>query len=103
MELFQDDLDTICNRIVAVNETWCCQYDAGSIQESMQWIKTEKSHQKEIQLEMLTSKIMATILWKNKEILLINFLPKRTTMNGQYYINFLSLACVAVVQKIHDK
>ncbi|GBP22243.1 Histone-lysine N-methyltransferase SETMAR [Eumeta japonica] len=39
LELVGDNIDEICDRIVTVDETWVCQYDPESKQESMQWTK----------------------------------------------------------------
>lgn len=46
---------------------------------------------------------MATIFWDSEGILLINYLPKGTTMNAQYYANLLGQAREAVVQKRRGK
>ncbi|GBP88692.1 hypothetical protein EVAR_79074_1 [Eumeta japonica] len=44
-------------------------------------------------------KSASTIFWDNEGVLLIDYLPKGTTMNGQYYANLLAQAREAVVQK----
>ncbi|GBP00688.1 hypothetical protein EVAR_101025_1 [Eumeta japonica] len=41
-----DNIDEICDRIVTVDETWVCQYDQESKQESMQWTKKEKGRRR---------------------------------------------------------
>lgn len=51
LDLCQPDLDEICNRIVTSDETWIRQYDPESKQESMQWIKKEKDHQRNSKLK----------------------------------------------------
>lgn len=103
LELCQSDLDKICNRIVTVDETWIRQYDPESKQESMQWIKKGERPPKKFKVEKSASKIMATIFWDSEGILLIDYLPKGTTMNGQYYANLLGQAREAVVQKRRGK
>jgi len=42
---------------------------------------------------------MAAIFWDNKGLLLIDYLPDKTTMNGQYYANLL----LKLRQAIKDK
>ena len=42
---------------------------------------------------------MAAIFWDNKGVLLINYLPDRTTMNGQYYANLLLKSRQAIKDK----
>lgn len=42
---------------------------------------------------------MTTAFWDYEGILLIDYLPKGTTMNGQYYVNILTQVCEAIIQK----
>jgi len=42
---------------------------------------------------------MATIFWYSKGVLLIDYLPDKTTMNGKYYANLL----LKLHQAIKDK
>ena len=44
---------------------------------------------------------MATIFWDSKGVLLIDNLPDKTTMNGQYYANLLLKLCQAIKDKRH--
>ncbi|GBP87450.1 Histone-lysine N-methyltransferase SETMAR [Eumeta japonica] len=46
---------------------------------------------------------LQTIFWDSEGVLLINYLPKGPTMNGQYYANLLAQAREAVVQKRRGK
>lgn len=103
LELAGDNLDNVCRRIITVDETWIRQYDPESKQESMQWIKKGERPPKKFKVEKSASKLMATIFWDSEGILLIDYLPKGTTMNGQYYANLLSQAREAVVQKRRGK
>jgi len=42
---------------------------------------------------------MATIFWDSKGLLLIDYLPSKTTMNGQYYASLLLKLCDAIKEK----
>ena len=42
---------------------------------------------------------MATIFLDSKSVLLIDYLPDKTTMNGQYYANLLLKLCQAIKDK----
>lgn len=103
LELAGDNLDEICNRIVTVDETWVRQYDPESKQESMQWIEKGERPPKKFKVEKSASKLMATVFWDSEGVLLIDYLPKGTTMNGQYYANLLTQAREAVVRKRRGK
>ncbi|GBP95891.1 Histone-lysine N-methyltransferase SETMAR [Eumeta japonica] len=98
LELVGDNIDEIWDRIVTVDETWVRQYDAESKQESMQWTKKGERPPKKFKVQKSASKLMATIFWDSEGVLLIEYLPKGTTMNGQYYANLLAQAREAVVQ-----
>ncbi|GBP46743.1 Histone-lysine N-methyltransferase SETMAR [Eumeta japonica] len=103
LELVGDNIDEICDRIVTVDETWVRQYDSESKQESMQWTKKGERPPKKFKVQKSASKLMATIFWDSEGVLLIDYLPKGTTMNGQYYANLLAQAREAVVQKRRGK
>ncbi|GBP04819.1 Mariner Mos1 transposase [Eumeta japonica] len=72
-------------------------------QESMQWTKKGERPPKKFKVQKSASKLMATIFWDSEGVLLIDYLPKGTTMNGQYYANLLAQAREAVVQKPRGK
>ncbi|GBP22242.1 Histone-lysine N-methyltransferase SETMAR [Eumeta japonica] len=103
LELVGDNIDEICDRIVTVDETWVRQYDLESKQESMQWTKKGERPPKKFKVQKSASKLMATIFWDSEGVLLIDYLLKGTTMNGQYYANLLAQAREAVVQKRRGK
>ncbi|GBP30668.1 Histone-lysine N-methyltransferase SETMAR [Eumeta japonica] len=103
LELVGDNIDEICDRIVTVDETWVRQYEPKSKQESMQWTKKGERPPKKFKVQKSASKLMATIFWDSEGVLLIDYLPNGTTMNGQYYANLLAQAREAVVQKRRGK
>ncbi|GBP26648.1 Histone-lysine N-methyltransferase SETMAR [Eumeta japonica] len=103
LELVGDNIDEICDRIVTVDETWVCQYDPESKQESMQWTKKRERPPKKFMIQKSASKLMATIFWDSEGVLLIDYLPKETTMNGQYYANLLAQTRETAVQKRRGK
>ncbi|GBP29545.1 Histone-lysine N-methyltransferase SETMAR [Eumeta japonica] len=92
LELVGDNIDEICDRIVSMDETWVRQYDPESKQESMQWTKKGERPPKKFKVQKSASKLMATTFWDSESVLLIDYLPKGTTMNGQYYANLLAQA-----------
>ncbi|GBP62945.1 Mariner Mos1 transposase [Eumeta japonica] len=73
------------------------------VTEFMQWTKKGERPPKKFKVQKSASKLMATIFWDSEDVLLIDYLPKGTTMNGQYYANLLAQAREAVVQKRRGK
>ncbi|GBP15303.1 hypothetical protein EVAR_92294_1 [Eumeta japonica] len=69
----------------------------------MQWTKKGERPPKKFKVQKSVSKLMATIFWDSEGVLLIDYLPNGTTMNGQYYANLLAQTREAVVQKRRGK
>lgn len=44
---------------------------------------------KKFKTQPSAQKIMATIYWDNEGILMINYIPKNTTLNGKYFANLI--------------
>ncbi|GBP45039.1 Histone-lysine N-methyltransferase SETMAR [Eumeta japonica] len=76
---------------------------AEKLQEPMQWTKKGERPPKKFKVQKSASKLMATIFWDSEGVLLIDYLPKGTTMNSQYYANLLAQAREAVIQKRRGK
>ncbi|XP_045459255.1 histone-lysine N-methyltransferase SETMAR-like [Melitaea cinxia] len=103
LDLCKDNLEEICTRIVTVDETWIRQYDPESKQESMQWIEKGERPPKKFKVEISASKLMATIFWDCEGVLLIDYLPKKTTMNAEYYARLLKKVREVIVEKRRGK
>lgn len=81
--------EEIISRIVTCDETWIRQWDPESKQESLQWKFKDEKPPRKYKVCPSASKLMATIFWDAEGILLIDYLPKKTTMNADYYANLL--------------
>ncbi|GBP78777.1 Mariner Mos1 transposase [Eumeta japonica] len=64
----------------------------------MQWMKKEKGRRRNSRFKV-GIEAYGDNFWDSKGVLLIDYLPKGTTMNGQCYANLLAQAREAVVQK----
>ncbi|GBP16147.1 Histone-lysine N-methyltransferase SETMAR [Eumeta japonica] len=96
----RDNIDEICDRIVTMNETWVRQYDPNLNGVHAMDEKGERPKKFKVQK---SASLMATMFRDSEGVLLIDYLPKGTTMNGQYYVNLLAQAREAVVQKRRGK
>jgi hypothetical protein len=52
--------------------------------ESMQWVKKRVKAPRKCKRQRVQAKLMATIFWDAEGILLIDYLPKGSTMNAVY-------------------
>ena len=66
----------IVNQIVTGDETWVHFYHPESKQESMQWHMKGGPAPKKFKVVPLAAKVMATIFWDSKGILLIDYKSK---------------------------
>lgn len=103
IDMCEEEGDDIFSRIITTDETWIHQYDPESKQESMQWTKRGEKPPRKFKVQKSQLKIMATIFWDCEGILLIDYLPKGTTMNGQYYADLLTRLRSVVVEKRRGK
>lgn len=77
------------NKIVTGDETWIHHFDPESKQESMQWKHKDSPPPKKFKVQKSAGKVMATIFWDSEGILLIDYLPHKTTITGAYYSTLL--------------
>lgn len=103
LDLIKDREEETISRIVTCDETWIRQWDPESKQESLQWkFKGEKPPRK-FKVRPSAGKLMATIFWDVEGILLIDYLPKNTTMNAAYYANLLDQLQETIKEKRRGK
>ena len=71
-------------RFITMDETWIYHET-----ETLQWIEAGSSAPKQVKSERSAKKIMASIFWDAKGVLLIDYLEKGKTINSEYYCNLL--------------
>jgi len=76
--------DVLC-QIVTSDETWIHHWDPDIKQESMQWKHVDSLPPKKFRTQPSAGKITVTIFWHCKGVLLVDYLPQKTTMCGTYY------------------
>lgn len=84
-----DDPQPILESIVTGDETMVLYYDPLSKRESMEWRRPDERRPIKAKVVQSTKKVMATIFWDCKGILLIDFKERNTTVNGIYYASLL--------------
>lgn len=99
LERCGDDPASVFERIVTGDETWVHHYDPESKQESMQWHKKGSDPPKKFKVTPSAGKIMATVFWDSKGILLIEYTKKGETINAEKYSTTLRRLRVAIKEK----
>ena len=99
LDLYNEDEAGFLSRLVTGDETWIHHWDPETKLESMQWKHPGSPPPKKFRTQPSAGKIMATIFWDAKGILMIDYMPPKTTMNGQYYANLMKELRNSIRQK----
>ena len=82
--------------LVTVNETWVHYEPENKAQSG-------SPRPKKFKTQPSVGKVMATVFWDAKGIILLDFLPKRSTITGVYYANLLDQLRTAIREKRRGK
>jgi len=72
-----------------MDETWLYYYDPETKQLSMEWRYSGSPHPKKFRVQKSAGKVLASIIWDQDGILLIDYLRKGQTINVEYYLSLL--------------
>ena len=73
------------------------------LKESMQWKRPGSPPPKKFCTQPSASKVMATVFWDSKGIILIDYKPAGTSITGEYYANVIKQLRVAIKEKQRGK
>ncbi|XP_015432649.1 PREDICTED: histone-lysine N-methyltransferase SETMAR-like [Dufourea novaeangliae] len=85
LEVFKRNPTDFKRRFVTMDETWIHHYTPETKIQSKQWIGHGESVPKKAKVIRSAGKVMASVFWDAKGILLIDYLQKGKTVTGQYY------------------
>ena len=71
--------------------------------ESMQWKQKTSPTPKTFRVEKSSGKVMATVFWDEKGLLLLEFMPQKTTITGQTYANTITALRGTIKEKRRGK
>lgn len=89
LDRFNRDPTDFVRRFVTMDETWVHHYTPETKQQSKQWVEVGGSAPKKAKSIASAGKVMASVFWDAKGILLIDYLAKGRTITGEYYSNLL--------------
>ena len=90
-------------RLVTGDETWVHHWDPDTRKESMQWKRPGSPLPKKFRTQPSASKVMATVFWDSKGIILIDYKPAGTSVTREYYANVIKQLRVAIKEKRRGK
>ena len=77
-------------------------YDLEFIQQSMQWKHASSPSYRKVKVQASASKIMCTIFWDAKDILLIGFMPHKVTVQGFITLAYFTI-CLSQLKRIAEE
>ena len=96
---YSEEGDNFLSHVVTVDETWVSHATPESKQQSMEWRHTSSPTKMKFKQTTSTWKIMCTVFWDRKGILLVDFLPQRSTINAGVYRDTLKKLHRAIQNK----
>ena len=90
-------------RLVTVDENWVHYYEPENKAQSRQWVRPGSPRPKKFKTQPSAGKVMATVFWDAKGVIMLDFLPKRSTITGVYYANLLDQLRTAIREKRRGK
>ena len=89
LEVYNANLEDFHARLVTGDETWLHHWDPNTKKEPMQWNHPGSLPPKKFRTKPSASKVMATVFWDSKGIILIDYKPAGTSITGEYYANVI--------------
>ena len=103
LALMEGDEDGFFARIVTGDEVWIHHYDPKTPQEAKQWKHSTSPTPKRPRLSKTAGKLMMSIFWDCEGVLLIDFLERKKTINGDYYAGLIRDLRAAIKEKRRGK
>lgn len=99
LDRFKSNTTDFLRRFVTTDETWVHHYIPESKIQSKQWTEKGSPAPKKGKAVKSAGKVMASVFWDSKGILMIDYLPKGQTINGEYYADLLDKLQVCIREK----
>ena len=82
--------DSFLECIITGDKTWCPHYELESKWQSMEWQYVNSPLKKKFKMLPSECKVMCTVFWDRKGVILLVFLEPGQTINSDHYIAMLS-------------
>ena len=89
LKRFRSKEDDFLSRLVTVDETWVHYYEPENKAQSRQRVGPGSTRPKKIKTQPSAGKMMATVFWDAQDVIMSDFLAKKSTITGAYYANLL--------------
>jgi histone-lysine N-methyltransferase SETMAR len=96
---YREQEDDFLNQIVTGDETWVSHTTPETKRQSMEWRHTSSPVKTKFKRTISSRKIMCTVFWDRKGVLLVDFMPPGTTINSDVYCETLKKLRRAIQNK----
>ena len=96
LDMCQGNQEDFFNRLITQDETWVHHYDPETKAQSKQWKHFDSPPPKKARVQPSAGKVMLTVFWDQRGVVMMDFLAKGTTINGAYYASLLQKLRVAI-------
>lgn len=96
---YEEEGDSLLRRVVTGDETWVYHYMPQSKRSSMEWVEKGGRPPKKCKTTFSACKVLATVFWDYRGVLLIDYLQHGRTINAAYYCDLLDRLRVAIKNK----
>ena len=79
-----------------IDDTWAHYYEPENKAQSRQWVGPGSPRPKKFKTKLSAGKVIATVFWDAKGVIILDFLTKRSTITGVYYANLLDQLRIAI-------
>ena len=84
---------------MTVDETWVHHYQPEDKAQSRQWVGPGPPMPKKFRRQASAGKVMATVFWDAEGVIMLDFLPRRSTITRVYDANVLDQQRTAIRKK----
>lgn len=86
---YADEKDNFLDSIVTGDETWAFHFTPETKQQSREWRHPSSPKPRKFKQTQSAGKVMTTVFWDRKGVLLVDFMPPGTTINADRYCETL--------------
>ena len=101
LALCTPDEDNFFSRLITVDESWIHHFDPESKMCSKQWKHVVSPPSKKARCFQSAGKVMLTVFWDERGIILTDYLPRGQTITGEYYSSLLTRLRANIKAKRH--
>ena len=91
--------DDFLLHLVTVDETGVHYYEPENKAQSCQWVESWSQRPLKFKTQISAGKMLATVFWDAKGVIMLDFLPKRSAITGVFYANLLDQLRTAIREK----